>query len=296
MLEYIDEFIIYLKVERRYSNNTLISYKTDLEELNNYLRKNKITNIKKISYEIMHEYLVLLYQKNYKAKSTMRKLSSSRSFFEYLIQNNIIDKNPMILISNPKQKRTLPKILYESDIEDLLAIPDQKTIIGKRDALILELFYSTGIRLSELINIKIKDINKYEKSIKILGKGSKERYVLYGRKCEYLLNEYLNESRNELMNINNEYLILDKKGNKMNSNKIHYLFQKILDKSSIQIHITPHTLRHTFATDLLNEGADLRSVQQLLGHENLETTQIYTHVTNDRLRNVYLHAHPRAKK
>lgn len=293
MRSFIEKFIDYLKYERRYSSNTINSYETDLNELNMYL---KDIDIKKINYDIMHGYLIYMHNLNYKTKTISRKLSSIRSFFDYLIQNQYIESNPMSLIQNPKLEKKLPKVLYSDDLEEMLSIPKLDDVIGIRDALILELFYSTGIRLSELINIKLSDINKYNKTIKILGKGNKERYVLYGSKCEKLLDNYLNNSRVKLVYNDTPYLFLDKKGNKLNNNKIHYLFQKILDKSNIKIHISPHTLRHTFATDLLNDGADLKTVQQLLGHENLSTTEIYTHVTNDHLRNVYLNSHPRARK
>ena len=293
MREYIDKYIDYLKYERHYSYYTINSYETDLNELCSYL---KDCDVKKITYDMLHNYLIHMHDINYKTRTISRKLSSIRSFFDYLIFNKYIISNPVALIQNPKLEKKLPKVLYSKDLEEMLEIPNHDDIIGIRDALILELFYSTGIRLSELINIKLEDINTYNKTIKILGKGNKERYVLYGKKCSTLLTEYLNNSRVKLVFNDTPYLFLDKKGNKLNNNKIHYLFQKNLDKTNIKMHISPHTLRHTFATDLLNEGADLKTVQQLLGHENLSTTEIYTHVTNEHLRNVYLSAHPRARK
>lgn len=292
----IEEFINYLKYERMYSLNTITSYEIDLSTLTSFLKDENISDFKKIDYDLMRKYLVFLHEKKYKSKTISRKLSTVRSLFDYLIQNDIVKNNPMTLIQNPKLEKKLPKVLYNTDLEDLLSIPDLKTDMGIRDELILEMFYSTGIRLSELINIKLTDINKYEKTIKILGKGNKERYVLYGKKCEEILENYISNCRSKLVYNDTPYLFLDKKGNKLNSNKIHYLFKKIVDKSNIKINISPHTLRHTFATDLLNEGADLRTVQQLLGHENLETTEIYTHVTNEHLRKIYLEAHPRARK
>ena len=203
----------------------------------------------------------------------------------------------MTLISNPKVEKKLPKVIYSNELDTILKVPDRTTVLGLRDALILELLYSTGVRVSELVNICISDINFNKKEIKIFGKGSKERIVLYGNTCSNLLDEYINKSRNELYSeYSNDYLLLTKKGRKINQREIRTIIDNIVREAGLKIHISPHVLRHTFATDLLNNGADLRSVQELLGHESLSTTTIYTHISNERLRNVYLHAHPRAHK
>ena len=203
----------------------------------------------------------------------------------------------MTLISNPKVEKKLPKVIYSNELDTILKVPDRTTVLGLRDALILELLYSTGVRVSELVNICISDINFNKKEIKIFGKGSKERIVLYGNTCSNLLDEYINKSRNELYSeYSNDYLLLTKKGRKINQREIRTIIDNIVKEAGLKIHISPHVLRHTFATDLLNNGADLRSVQELLGHESLSTTTIYTHISNERLRNVYLHAHPRAHK
>ena len=171
----------------------------------------------------------------------------------------------------------------------MLNAPDKTKKEGLRDALILEMLYSLGVRVSELSNIMVKDINFKERKILILGKGNKERYVYYGTKCERLLNKYLDEN-------SHTYLLTNKHGNKLNERMIRQIVYNNSKKAGISIHVTPHTLRHTYATHLLNDGADLKSVGDLLGHENLSTTQIYTHVSNERLREVYLKAHPRARK
>lgn len=203
----------------------------------------------------------------------------------------------MILISNPKVEKKLPKVIYSNELDTILNIPDKTTVLGLRDALILELLYSTGVRVSELVSIKIEDINFNKKEIKIFGKGSKERIVLYGNKCSELLVDYISKSRKELYSeYSEDYLLLSKKGRQINQREIRSIIDDVTNKAGLKIHISPHVLRHTFATDLLNNGADLRSVQELLGHESLSTTTIYTHITNERLRNVYLHAHPRAHK
>ena len=236
-----------------------------------------------------------MFLKKYEKKTISRHISTLRSFYKYLVNENIISKNPMLLISNPKLDKKLPNFLYYDELEILLNIPDKETILGLRDALILEMLYSTGIRVSELINIKLKDINFSDKKILILGKGSKERYVLYGNTLKQILDLYLKNSRQKL-NKNSEYLILNKNGNKITDRGVRLIISNILKKGELDYHVSPHTLRHTFATHMLDNGADLKSVQELLGHSNLSTTQVYTHITNERLRSVYLKTHPRAKE
>ena len=225
-----------------------------------------------------------------------RHISSLRKLFKFLEKNGIIADNPMILVSNPKMPKKLPKYLNYTDIELLLNTPNKEEVLGLRNALVLELLYSTGIRVSELSNIKINDINFNEREIRILGKGSKERIVLFGKQCKDLLNEYINKSRNKLLKDSNEYLLLNKNGNKLGVRGIQMIVEKTLKESSIKYNISPHTLRHTFATHLLDAGADLMSVKELLGHDSLSTTSIYTHISNEKLRQVYLNSHPRAKK
>lgn len=273
----LNEFLDYLKYQKAFSDYTIKSYKEDLTDFYNFgcTEKSDINHIRK--------YIKYLVEKKYKNKTISRKVSSLKSYFKYLESENKIDNNPMRLISNPKIEKSLPNYLNYSDLEKLLNYPDTKTKSGLRDSLILELLYSSGIRVSELSNIKIEDINQREKKILILGKGNKERYVYYGSKCENLLNKYL-------INHDSEYLI-----NK-NVRQIRQIVTDSAKKAGINIHVTPHTLRHTYATHMLNEGADLKSVGDLLGHESLSTTQIYTHVSNERLRNIYLKAHPRARR
>lgn len=290
----IDEFLKYIDVERNYSDNTIINYKKDLEEYETYLKENN-KNIKDTDYKFIRSYLTYMFDKKYEKKTVSRHISTLRSYYKYLYEEKKIKKNPMELISNPKLDKKLPNFLYYDELEILLNIPDKSTILGLRDALILELLYSTGIRVSELINIKMKDINRSNKKILIMGKGSKERYVLYGDVLSNLLDIYIDESRSKL-NKNSEYLILNKNGNGITDRGIRLIISKILKQGSLDFHVSPHTLRHTFATHMLENGADLKSVQELLGHENLSTTQVYTHVTNERLRNVYLNTHPRAKE
>lgn len=292
MEKYIKEFLEYLKIEKNYSENTIKGYNKDLLDYKEYL---KTKDVKDTDYKFIRSYLSYMFLKKYEKKTISRHISTLRSFYKYLVNENIIKKNPMILISNPKLDKKLPNFLYYDEMEILINIPDKKTTLGLRDALILEILYSTGIRVSELINIKIKDINFNDKKILILGKGNKERYVLYGDTLKELLDLYLKNSRSKL-NKNSDYLILNKNGNKITDRGIRLIIFNVLKKGKLDYHVSPHTLRHTFATHMLNNGADLKSVQELLGHSNLSTTQVYTHVTNERLRSVYLSTHPRAKE
>ena len=293
MNKQIDDFIDYLEYERNYSNNTIIAYRNNVMQLIEYLNDNKIDDIKKVDYDTIRNYLSYLHGKKYEAKSISRMISSLRSFFKYLKANNIISNNPMLLISNPKVEKKLPKYLTINEVEKILNTPDMSDSVGIRDAFILELLYVSGIRVSELVNIKLSDVETSEKKIKILGKGSKERYVLYGSRCEELLNKYMCV-RNRFLKYPNECLILSKTGRKLNTREVRNIINRIKTKAGVDISISPHTFRHTFATHMLNEGADLRAVQELLGHENLSTTTIYTHLTNEKLRRTYLDTHPRA--
>lgn len=294
MNEYMLEFLRYLK-SKNYSKATIINYGKDLKLFQKYLEIEKISNVKNIDYKVMRGYLSFLYDFDYEKKTVARNLSTIRSLFKYLVKENIISKDPMILIDNPKLDKKLPKVLNNIEVEDILAIPDSNTPLGQRDILILELIYSTGIRVSELVNIKIQDIDFNDKKIIITGKGNKERIVLFGNVLLNKLNMYLNDGRRQLIKKSNDYLILNNQGNKITSRGIELIIDKTLKKGGITYKISPHTLRHTFATHMLNNGADLRTVQELLGHESLSTTQIYTHVSNERLRNVYLNTHPRGK-
>ena len=289
----LDDFINYLEYERNYSNNTIIAYKNNILQLINYLDSININDIKSVKYETIRGYLSYLHENKYKSKSISRMISSMRSFFKYLKVENVISNNPMTLISNPKLEKKLPKYLTINEVEKILNVPDMNDKIGIRDAFILELLYVSGIRVSELVNIKLSDVETSEKKIKILGKGSKERYVLYGSRCKDLLNKYMSV-RNIFLKYPNEYLILSKTGRKLNTREVRNIINRIKTKAGVDISISPHTFRHTFATHMLNEGADLRAVQELLGHENLSTTTIYTHLTNEKLRRTYLNTHPRA--
>ena len=277
----MNEFLNYLKDERNYSDKTILNYKMDLENFYNYINKKKT---KKIDFDFLQEYIENLSQKKYSTKSIQRHISSLKSYFKFLYNKNYINVNPAELLCLPKNEIKLPNYLTIIDLEKIYELD-----LSLRDKLIVELLYSTGIRLSELVNIKISDINFYDKTIKVLGKGNKERYVLFGSVCSKLLKEYIN-------NENRFYLLLNKNGNKLSERGVEYIIEKIFKSVNVHAKLTPHTLRHTFATHMLDNGCDLVTVQKLLGHSDLSTTSIYTHISNEHLRTTYLQTHPRARR
>lgn len=287
MKERINEFKSYLMYEKMFSSNTVNSYVRDLEEFNSFLESEYI---KHVTYKDIRSYLAYMYNKKYSSRTISRKLSAIRSFYKYEVNKGVIKDNPCLLISNPKVEKKLPNYLSYNEIETMLEVPDTFKNNSLRDKLIIEILYSTGIRVSELVNIKVKDIDFYNNQILILGKGNKERYVIFGNTLKDMLKEYISIKNDS------EYLITNKYNKKMSTRSIEEIVKKIVKIDGIKNKVTPHTIRHTFATHMLNEGADLRVVQELLGHENLKTTEVYTHVSNERLRTVYLSSHPRAKK
>jgi integrase/recombinase XerC len=265
-------------------------------EFKDFIDKKKI-NYKNISYPDIRSYLMELYNEKYSRNSVSRKLSALRSFYKYLSREEVIDENAFILVSSPKKEKRLPKFLYYDELDTLFSAPDIKTPLGQRDLLILELLYATGIRVSELTNIKKSEIDFYNRSIRILGKGNKERDVIYGAYAEDIIEIYLNDGYLKLKhNQDHDYLILNNQGRKLTTRGVTYILDKLIKQASLEKHISPHMLRHTFATHMLESGADLLTVQELLGHASLSTTGIYTHITNEHLREVYLHAHPRARE
>ncbi len=294
-MKYIDMYLEYLKIERKYSDKTIISYKDDLIEYNEFLLNN-FTNILSISSEISYKYMKYLYDRGITKSSISRKLSSIRGLYNYLIREDITKDNYFNNISNPKREKYLPKFLKDSELEKLFSVCNDDTPIEQRDTLIIELLYATGIRVSELVNIKIKDINRKEKLIKVLGKGNKERIVIYNNHTKKALDTYLKDGYNYFNKKSSEYLILNKNGNKLSERYIREIINKKVSQASLDIKISPHTLRHTFATDILENGMDLMTVKELLGHESLNTTSIYTHITNEQIKKTYNLAHPRAKK
>lgn len=294
-MKYIDMYLNYLKIVKKYSDKTILSYSDDLIEYNEFLGNNFI-NILNIDLNITKEYLKYLYDRKINKNSISRKLSSIRGFYNYLLKEQIIINNYFNNIPNPKKELYLPKYLKDEELDKIFSVCNMNNPINERDTLIIELLYATGIRVSELVNIKIKDINREDKSIKVLGKGDKERIVLYNNHTEKALDTYLNDGYHSFNKQNNGYLILNKNGGKLSERYVRVIINNLVRKAGLDIKISPHTIRHTFATDMLEEGADLMTVKELLGHESLNTTSIYTHVTNEQIKKTYNMAHPRAKK
>lgn len=292
----IDRFIEYLKYQRNYSDFTCNNYNKDLNEYNSFILSNKI-NYKNMDYNEAKEYVIYLNKKN-DAKSTIsRKLSSLRTFYKYLVLNNKVESNPFLLVSSPKKEKKIPKFINYNNMEEILNVPNIKTKEGQRERVILEVLYASGVRVSELVNIKLKDIDFSNKNILILGKGSKERLVSFGDYALEYINLYLKEGRKLLLDgVKSDYLIVGKKSEKLTTRRVEQIIDDIIKITSIKLNITPHMFRHTFATHLLDNGCDLLVVQELLGHASLSSTEIYTHVSNEHLREVYLKCHPRNKR
>ncbi len=292
----IDEYIDYLKFQKNYSTYTLENYKNDILEFLEYLQRENL-NYKDIEYSDIRFYLMFLKDEKKDNNSSIdRKLSSLRSFYKYLANENIVKNNLFTLVKGPKKQTKLPRYFLYNELEELFLVPSKVTPLGQRDLLILEMLYATGVRVGELVGIKVKDINLTEKNILILGKGNKERFVSYGDYCAEALERYLNDGYHRLNILKSEFLFLNKKGGVLTERGIRYILDQLIKKTSINKNISPHMIRHSFATHLLNEGCDLLTVQKLLGHESIKATQIYTHVTTDRLKEVYYDSFPRAKK
>lgn len=287
---YIEKYLEYLKIQKNYSINTIEGYEEDIEFFKKFLDKNSY-NFLEVEYKDIRQFFNYMDSLKLSKNTISRKISSLRNFYKYLARNNYIKYNPFSLTKGPKKDKLLPKFLYYNELEEMFNVCDTTTFYGLRDRLILEILYGTGIRVGELEYMKIKDINFYENKIKILGKGNKERIVYFGEYTREILDLYLKQRTDK-----NEYLLINNHKERLTSRGIRYILNKIIAKTSIETKISPHMLRHTFATHMLNEGCDLLSVQELLGHESLRATQVYTHVTNDRLKDVYLKTHPRNKK
>ena len=292
----LNDYLEYLKYQKNYSDYTVENYKHDIIEYLEYLNSENL-NYKDIEYSDIRFYLMYLKDtKKDDNTSINRKLSSLRGFYKYLANEGIVKTNVFSLVNGPKKSKKLPRYFEYNELEELFNVPDTRTPLGQRDSLILEMLYATGVRVGELVNIKVSDIDLGRRNIIILGKGNKERFVTYGEYCEDILNTYLNNGRVILNQKQSDYLFLNNNGGQLTDRGVRFILDKLIQKTSINKNISPHMIRHSFATHLLNEGCDLLTVQKLLGHESIKATQIYTHVTTDRLKEVYYHSFPRAKK
>lgn len=294
----LNDFLNYIMKQKNYSINTCKNYEIDILEFKKYLDEKKV-NYLAIDYDFIKGYLMELYDRKLSRNSVARKLSSLRSFYRYLFNKDLIKTNPFKYVTTPKKEKRLPRYLGVEELEIIFNTPDLNTPLGQRDKLILEVLYATGIRVGELVNIKLDDIDFYRKEIRIFGKGSKERIDPFGDYCLEAINLFLNDGRRKILkkhHTDSNYLIINEKGKKITTRGIEKIIDNVIKKASLKKHVSPHMLRHSFATHLLNEGCDILTVKELLGHESLESTQIYTHVSNERLREVYLKYHPLNKK
>lgn len=287
MDHHIKDYLNYIAYQRHYSDLTIDNYKNDLLFFKDYLDKNKLSFLD-IDYSNIREFFNYMESKKYSKNTISRRVSAIRSFYKYLARNGYVNYNPFSLTKGPKKDKLLPKFLYYNELEKLFEACDLKTFEGVRDRLLLEILYATGMRIGELEKVKLKDVNLYDNSIKVLGKGNKERIVYFGEYAREILDIYLN-----MRDDNCIYLFISNRSNPLSAREARYIIDKLVKKACLNTKVSPHMLRHSFATHLLNEGCDLLSVQELLGHESLRATQIYTHVTNDRLKDVYLKSHPR---
>lgn len=284
----VNEFIKFI-LSKNYSTLTLNAYVNDLYYFSLFVKK----ELDSVTYDDVRDYIEYLNLQNEKSTSVKRKISTLKSFYKFLYKNNYMDKKdyPMTKIAMPKSEKRLPKFIYYNDLLEIINI-STKGKDNVRDRLIIEMLYATGVRVSELVNIKLNDIDYDNKRIIVHGKGNKERVVYYGDYAKEVLDEYLSTHYRK----DQEYLFLNSTGTQLTTRGVRYIIDKIMDKLSIKTHVTPHVLRHTFATDMLNNGCDIKVVQELLGHSSLRATEIYTHVTNERLKEVYYKCFPRRDK
>ncbi|HEC2147808.1 TPA: tyrosine recombinase XerC [Staphylococcus delphini] len=289
-----EQFLDMLKRERFFSDHTLKAYHDDLVQFNRFLAQEQLS-LTAFKYMDARNYLQTLYDMGLQRTTVSRKISTLRSFYAFWMTQDHEIVNPFVQLVHPKKERYLPTFFYTEEMEALFQTVMQDGHKGLRDRVILELFYATGIRVSELVSLKTEDVDLEMCWIKVLGKGGKERIVPFGEFCRQSIEQYLAEFA-PIQNVQHPYLITNLKGQPITERGVRYVLNDIVKRTAGVTSIHPHKLRHTFATHLLNEGADLRTVQSLLGHVNLSTTGRYTHVTNQQLRNVYLQAHPRAKK
>lgn len=295
MNENINEYINYLEYERRLTQNTCISYERDLIDYMLFLNQQNINLVKEISKKNIIQYLELLKKENLKTTSIARKLTSIKNFHRYLYAIGKVKDDVALTVERPRLEKKLPNVLTIEEVDSLLDI-DLNTPFDYRNKAMLELLYGTGLRISELLNLKIFDIDFENCIIRCIGKGNKERIVPIGEYVIKYLQEYLNYRKLLLKKKNNDYLFLNNLGTKLSRFSFFKILKKLLKDKNINKNISPHSIRHSFATHMLECGADLRSIQELLGHSDISTTRIYTHISNNKIKKDYIEYHPRSKK
>lgn len=292
-------FVEYLQIEKNYSQYTIVNYVADIEDFFIFMKEQSLIDLQLITYSDTRLYLTQLHQKNFARKTISRKISSLRSFYRFLNREKIASENPFASVSLPKKEHRLPQFLFEKELEQLFTLSDSATAAGQRNQALLEVLYGTGIRVSELCQIKLADLDLQIGTVLVNGKGGKQRYVPFGSYAQDTLELYLSSGRKQFLLKDkqagdHDHLFVNQRGGPLTVRGVRHILNEMIKKTSSTMNISPHMFRHTFATHLLNEGADMRSVQELLGHSHLSSTQIYTHVTKDHLRNIYMTHHPRA--
>lgn len=292
---YLENFILYLTAEKRLSHHSIKAYQTDLIQYFDFLETHYAIISSEATYSIIRSFIVYLIEINISEKSINRKLSAIKSYYKFLLKNEIINANPVSQLQGPKSKKSLPKFVTETKINDLFGqLNFLDTYEGQRDKLILKLFYFTGIRLSELLEIKITDIDLNNYSLKVLGKRNKERLIPLHPEVISDIHHFIKQVQKPTSQEIENYLFLNSSGKKMYPKLVYNMVKKYLGLVTSQSAKSPHVLRHTFATHMLNNGADLNAIKEILGHANLSATQIYTHNSFEKLKNIYKQAHPRA--
>ncbi len=288
----LEKYLDYLKYNKNYSDNTIINYSNDIKEYLEYLDR-ECLKLYEVEYSDIRFLLEYYHSLGLKNLSIRRKISSLKGFYKYLCRNNLCKDNPFIYVTLPKKEKKLPQFLNYNEVIDIFDSIEIVDVFSLRDRLIMELLYATGVRVSELVNIKLEDINLNRRSINVFGKGRKERIVFFNKVCKDLLERFIKESKDIR---HDNYLIINHNGNGITTRGIRVIMDKVIRNTSIIKNVHPHTLRHTFATHLLNNGCDLLTVQELLGHASISTTGIYTHVTTEHIKEVYYKTHPRSRK
>ena len=288
----LEKYLDYLKYNKNYSDNTIINYSNDIKEYLEYLDR-ECLKLYEVEYSDIRFLLEYYHSLGLKNLSIRRKISSLKGFYKYLCRNNLCKDNPFIYVTLPKKEKKLPQFLNYNEMIDIFDSIEIVDVFSLRDRLIMELLYATGVRVSELVNIKLEDINLNRRSINVFGKGRKERIVFFNKVCSDLLERFIKESKDIR---HDNYLIINHNGNGITARGIRVIMDKVIKNTSIIKNVHPHTLRHTFATHLLNNGCDLLTVQELLGHASISTTGIYTHVTTEHIKEVYYKTHPRSRK
>lgn len=290
-------YLSYLEAERGAARLTVKNYCNDLQGFLDFLKGQKVASLDGVERQVVRRYLAWLQGQGFARNSIARKLSALRSFYRFLVKEGLLSSDPLAAVSLPKKEKRLPTFLSTAQVNALLEEPDTSTAQGQRDRALLELFYASGLRVSELASLDLKQVSLAGRELRVMGKRAKERVVLMGRPAAAALEVYLREGRLKLLGKRRgEALFLNRSGGRLSVRSVQALVDKYARRAGIEGKVYPHMLRHTFATHMLEGGADLRSVQELLGHADLSSTQVYTHVTQSQVRRVYLQAHPRARK